>query len=87
MQVGSVIVSPNPFSKQVVFDLRQLPASIQYRVEVYDISGKGITALTLSGGQFLRWNAEHLFCGIYFFSVKEMNGRLVSQGKLVKINQ
>ncbi len=69
----SVAAYPNPFQGQLMIEINLDEAS-QVSVDIYDITGRKVTALTdtyLSEGKHsLQWLAHDKNAGIYFYTVK-----------------
>jgi hypothetical protein len=82
-QPGGVVVSPNPFSSIVKFNLEGLDQHTRYSVVITDLLGKVLEVLHSVGGQDLIWHAGQAPNGQYFYQIRTEK-EVVQSGKLVK---
>jgi len=76
----SAQVYPNPSSESWILDLRKLPHT-SYTINVVDLNGKQIVDVTAENEVVFVENPQTT--GIYFYTVAEKNGKIISKGKLM----
>jgi hypothetical protein len=79
-----VSIFPNPFSSLVTFNLKGRTGS-QYRIEIFNESGKQVLAKTMTlkdTNQSFDWHSE--YPGIYYYRILS-NGVNITSGKLVHL--
>jgi len=79
-------VQPNPFNREVLFDLSSLDATVQYHVILNDLYGKQIGIRQVFGGRPLVWNAASLPDGQYIYQIRTEKA-VIQSGKLLKTGQ
>ena len=72
----SILVSPNPASSHVTFDLNLLKSE-NFTIEIYDVDGKLVEVifkgqLTI-GNSKIDYNVDHLSSGLYFYKISNKN--------------
>ncbi len=82
----SIVLYPNPFSESLDFQWQQSPENGACQIEFWDLTQRLIVSKPLPGGDAGRIIVQGLPSGVYVYRiVKEMDGKLVGTGKLVKI--
>lgn len=83
-----VLIQPNPFSNQVLFDISELNIEDQdARIEIYDLVGKRVFESVIPAGQNqIQMDGGNLPSGYLTFSIV-VNGEILETGKLLHINQ
>ena len=83
-----VLVQPNPFSNQVLFDISELNLEDQpARIKIYDLVGKRVLETIVSSSQTqIQLDGSNLPSGYLTFSIA-VGGEVIETGKLLHINQ
>jgi len=83
-----VLVQPNPFSNQVLFDISELNIEDQdARIEIYDLVGKRVFESVIPAGQNqIQMDGGNLPSGYLTFSIV-VDGEKIETGKLLHINK
>jgi hypothetical protein len=79
----SILLYPNPFSESVTISLisdSSISKSLSF--EMIDVLGKVVLTVPIRASQ-QRINNQSLTAGIYFWRVKQINGKLLATGKVL----
>ena len=74
---GSIRISPNPAKDQITIE--NYPANGVFIL--YDLQGKMVLSESINSNKFI---IEALRKGLYFYTITDANGEMLSKGKLVK---
>lgn len=73
----SMLVYPNPISKEVTIKLSQYSKNIT--VKIYDVLGKEMKSCVVNGVEFTLNNLELINTGVYILQVSDENGNSTQQ--------
>ena len=73
---------PNPFSEHTIFYLKQ-KTSGPILLKIFDSRGN-LVAQKSASGPSLEWGSGELPTGVYWAEIRDLQGRLLGNGKLVK---
>lgn len=80
---NKVVVYPNPFVNNPVFDFRQLPNNSPITLRIYDVNGQLVFIDTHCTNNLYTWNtATNIATGVYFYSVSSKAGTM--RAKIIK---
>ena len=82
VQVSSVKAYPNPFDRNLVFEVHCRECTGEKRLDLFDMTGRLILSETFTGARY-EMITKQLHAGVFFYSVSEQ-GRVIGRGKLVK---
>jgi hypothetical protein len=87
-QEQKILVQPNPFSNQVLFDLSELNLEDQSaRIEIYDLVGKRVLESVVPSGQTqIQIEGGNLPSGYLTFTIV-VEGEVLETGKLLHLNK
>ncbi len=81
---NQVVISPNPVSNIATIDLKNIPSG-EYTFRLYDTNGQNVFVKELvSDHEFV--SLQSLSSGVYIYHVVDGKNKIVSMGKVMKVN-
>lgn len=83
LPTGSISISPNPASSQLVIAIPALDNTIQ-KIEVRSMDGRVVDHIEIDAKQSLQYSTSKLSAGLYFFRVSTAEGLAIEKVAIVR---
>ena len=79
---SGITIYPNPTANEINFEINNTEISA---IEIFDMSGRIITAMPANKNNHIVYNAEALASGSYFYRTVDASGNTLNRGKFDKV--